>query len=137
MATPYEVRPIGYVESSLDDRETAPKQGPEGGPGTPPGATDCANDGKTRCEGTDRPDVIIGSPGRDIVVAKEGGDFVNASKGGRDDVFGNKGDDTLDVRDGEGSDFVDCGEGDEDQAFGDRSDKFTNCGGNLTRGGMP
>ena len=29
---PYEIRPIGYVESSLVDRETAPKQGYEGAP---------------------------------------------------------------------------------------------------------
>jgi tRNA-Thr(GGU) m(6)t(6)A37 methyltransferase TsaA len=32
MTTPYEIRPIGYVESSLIDRETAPKQGSEGAP---------------------------------------------------------------------------------------------------------
>ena len=32
MTTPYEIRPIGYVESSLVDRETAPKQGSEGAP---------------------------------------------------------------------------------------------------------
>jgi tRNA-Thr(GGU) m(6)t(6)A37 methyltransferase TsaA len=31
-AEPYEIRPIGYVESSLVDRETAPKQGYEGAP---------------------------------------------------------------------------------------------------------
>ncbi len=31
MTTPYEIRPIGYVESPLVDRETAPKQGFEGG----------------------------------------------------------------------------------------------------------
>jgi len=31
---------------------------------------------------------------------------VNVSQGGRDDVFGNKGDDTLDVQDGVGNDFV-------------------------------
>ncbi len=30
--TPYEIRPIGYVESPLVDRETAPKQGFEGAP---------------------------------------------------------------------------------------------------------
>jgi tRNA-Thr(GGU) m(6)t(6)A37 methyltransferase TsaA len=30
----YEVRPIGYVESPLVDRETAPKQGFEGAPDT-------------------------------------------------------------------------------------------------------
>jgi hypothetical protein len=27
MTPPYEIRPIGYVESPLVDRETAPKQG--------------------------------------------------------------------------------------------------------------
>jgi tRNA-Thr(GGU) m(6)t(6)A37 methyltransferase TsaA len=32
MATRYEIRPIGYVESALVDRETAPKQGFEGAP---------------------------------------------------------------------------------------------------------
>ncbi len=32
MTTPYEIRPIGYVESDLDDRATAPKQGFEGAP---------------------------------------------------------------------------------------------------------
>ncbi len=32
MTTPYEIRPIGYVESPLVDRETAPKQGFEGAP---------------------------------------------------------------------------------------------------------
>ena len=32
----------------------------------------------------------------------------------RDDVFGNKGDDTLGVQDEEASDFVNCGEGGED-----------------------
>ena len=32
MATPFEIRPIGYVESPLVDRETAPKQGFEGAP---------------------------------------------------------------------------------------------------------
>jgi tRNA-Thr(GGU) m(6)t(6)A37 methyltransferase TsaA len=32
MTTPYEIRPLGYVESSLVDRETAPKQGFEGAP---------------------------------------------------------------------------------------------------------
>jgi tRNA-Thr(GGU) m(6)t(6)A37 methyltransferase TsaA len=32
MTTPYEIRPIGYVESTLVDRETAPKQGFEGAP---------------------------------------------------------------------------------------------------------
>ena len=32
MTPPYEIRPIGYVESPLVDRETAPKQGFEGAP---------------------------------------------------------------------------------------------------------
>jgi tRNA-Thr(GGU) m(6)t(6)A37 methyltransferase TsaA len=32
MTTPYEIRPIGYVESPLVDRETAPKQVYEGAP---------------------------------------------------------------------------------------------------------
>jgi tRNA-Thr(GGU) m(6)t(6)A37 methyltransferase TsaA len=32
MTTPYELHPIGYVESPLVDRETAPKQGSEGAP---------------------------------------------------------------------------------------------------------
>ncbi|HUS13793.1 MAG TPA: tRNA (N6-threonylcarbamoyladenosine(37)-N6)-methyltransferase TrmO [Chloroflexia bacterium] len=32
MATTYEIRPIGYVESSLVDRQSAPKQGFEGAP---------------------------------------------------------------------------------------------------------
>src|SRR2546427_11614568 len=32
MPTRYEIRPIGYVESPLVDRETAPKQGFEGAP---------------------------------------------------------------------------------------------------------
>ncbi len=32
MTTPYEIWPIGYVESPLVDRETAPKQGFEGAP---------------------------------------------------------------------------------------------------------
>jgi tRNA-Thr(GGU) m(6)t(6)A37 methyltransferase TsaA len=32
MPTPHEIRPIGYVESPLVDRETAPKQGFEGAP---------------------------------------------------------------------------------------------------------
>jgi hypothetical protein len=32
MPTPYEIRPIGYVEPPLVDRETAPKQGFEGAP---------------------------------------------------------------------------------------------------------
>jgi hypothetical protein len=108
---------------------------PNGGTGTPPGAIDCANDGKTRCEGTGQPDIIIGSSGCDIIIAKEGGDIVNASQRGRDDVFGNKDDDTLDVQDEEGNDFVDCGEGGEDQAFGGRGDKFTNYGSNVSRGG--
>ena len=32
MTAPYELRPIGWVESSLLDRETAPNQGDEGSP---------------------------------------------------------------------------------------------------------
>ena len=32
MTAPYEIRAIGYVESALVDRETAPKQGFEGAP---------------------------------------------------------------------------------------------------------
>lgn len=32
MTTPYQLRPVGYVESVLVDRETAPKQGFEGAP---------------------------------------------------------------------------------------------------------
>lgn len=32
MATPYQLRPVGRVESVLVDRETAPKQGFEGAP---------------------------------------------------------------------------------------------------------
>jgi tRNA-Thr(GGU) m(6)t(6)A37 methyltransferase TsaA len=32
MTDPYEIRPIGHVESPLVDRETAPKQGFEGAP---------------------------------------------------------------------------------------------------------
>jgi tRNA-Thr(GGU) m(6)t(6)A37 methyltransferase TsaA len=32
MTAPYEIRPIGYVESPLVDRESAPKQGFEGAP---------------------------------------------------------------------------------------------------------
>ena len=32
MPTRYEIRPIGYVESPLVDRDTAPKQGFEGAP---------------------------------------------------------------------------------------------------------
>jgi tRNA-Thr(GGU) m(6)t(6)A37 methyltransferase TsaA len=32
MTTRYEIRPIGYIESPLVDRETAPKQGFEGAP---------------------------------------------------------------------------------------------------------
>jgi tRNA-Thr(GGU) m(6)t(6)A37 methyltransferase TsaA len=32
MTIPYEIKPIGYVESPLVDRETAPKQGFEGAP---------------------------------------------------------------------------------------------------------
>jgi len=32
MTLPYEIRPIGYVESPLVDREIAPKQGFEGAP---------------------------------------------------------------------------------------------------------
>jgi tRNA-Thr(GGU) m(6)t(6)A37 methyltransferase TsaA len=32
MRTSYEIRPIGYVESPLVDRESAPKQGSEGAP---------------------------------------------------------------------------------------------------------
>ena len=39
-------------------------------------------------------------PGHDI-IAREGGNMVNVSQGGRDYVFGNKCDDTLDVQDGE------------------------------------
>ena len=100
---------------------------PGGRTGTPPGAIDCVTDGENRCEGAGQPDIIICSPGRDIV---------NASQGDRDDVFGNKGDDTLGVQDEEANDFVNCGEGGEDQAFGDHGDKSTNCGGNVLRGGM-
>lgn len=32
MTSPYQIRPVGYVESPLTDRETAPKQGIEGAP---------------------------------------------------------------------------------------------------------
>jgi tRNA-Thr(GGU) m(6)t(6)A37 methyltransferase TsaA len=32
MTTPYELRPVGHVESTLVDREVAPKQGFEGAP---------------------------------------------------------------------------------------------------------
>ena len=32
MASAYEIRPVGHVESTLTDRETAPKQGFEGAP---------------------------------------------------------------------------------------------------------
>jgi len=32
MTTSYQIRPIGYVESPLVDRESAPKQGAEGAP---------------------------------------------------------------------------------------------------------
>jgi tRNA-Thr(GGU) m(6)t(6)A37 methyltransferase TsaA len=32
LRTPYEIRPIGFIESPLVDRETAPKQGSEGAP---------------------------------------------------------------------------------------------------------
>jgi tRNA-Thr(GGU) m(6)t(6)A37 methyltransferase TsaA len=32
MTTPYQIRPVGYVESPLTDRETTPKQGVEGAP---------------------------------------------------------------------------------------------------------
>ena len=32
MRSPYEIRPIGHIESPLVDRETAPKQGSEGAP---------------------------------------------------------------------------------------------------------
>jgi tRNA-Thr(GGU) m(6)t(6)A37 methyltransferase TsaA len=32
MTTSYQIRPIGYVESRLVDRESAPKQGSEGAP---------------------------------------------------------------------------------------------------------
>ena len=32
MTTSYQIRPIGYVESPLVDRESAPKQGSEGAP---------------------------------------------------------------------------------------------------------
>ena len=34
MTAPYEIRPVGYVDSPLGDRETAPKQGFEGAPQT-------------------------------------------------------------------------------------------------------
>jgi tRNA-Thr(GGU) m(6)t(6)A37 methyltransferase TsaA len=32
LRSPYEIRPIGHIESPLVDRETAPKQGSEGAP---------------------------------------------------------------------------------------------------------
>lgn len=32
IATPYEIRPVGHVESTLVDRGSAPKQGSEGAP---------------------------------------------------------------------------------------------------------
>jgi tRNA (Thr-GGU) A37 N-methylase len=35
MTTPYQIRPVGYVESPLVDRETTPKQGLEAFHGTP------------------------------------------------------------------------------------------------------
>jgi hypothetical protein len=86
---------------------------PEGG--TPFGAIDRANDGENRCEGTGRPRHHHRLPRPRIIIAKEDGDIANASQEGRDDVFGNKGDDTLDVQDGERNDFANYGESGEDR----------------------
>jgi tRNA-Thr(GGU) m(6)t(6)A37 methyltransferase TsaA len=48
MTTPYQIRPVGYVESALVDRETAPKQGFEGAPDAwlvfDPGVADAIRD---------------------------------------------------------------------------------------------
>jgi hypothetical protein len=69
------------------------------------------------CEGTNHADQIGERSGsvKDIIRAKGGDDTVNATRAGNDadDVLGQKGDDRINVEDGDFRDNANCGDGDD------------------------
>jgi hypothetical protein len=69
------------------------------------------------CEGTKHADQIGERSGsvKDIIHAKGGDDTVNATRAGNDadDVLGQKGDDRINVEDGDFRDNANCGDGND------------------------
>jgi len=77
------------------------------------------------CVGTDKADMITGSPKKNTINAKKGSDNIDASQGGRDTVKGGGGADQIIVRDATAGsrDTVECGGG-QDTVFADPDDKI-------------
>jgi Ca2+-binding RTX toxin-like protein len=104
------------------------------------------------CVGTERADTMQGASGNDELAGRRGNDAIFGDREGTpagddllrggpgkdllfdgsqivdtDTVFGGKGDDRVDVKEGDDSvDDVDCGPG-QDTIFADLSDQLTNC----------
>jgi Ca2+-binding RTX toxin-like protein len=82
-------------------------------------------------------DSIVGDPfdgdGDDVMRGGDGDDSItdNPPANDVDTIFGGKGDDTINVREGasfsDSPDFVDCGPGDNDVAIVDPGDTRLNC----------
>jgi len=83
--------------------------------------------GNDRIEGGPGNDSMNGIFDDDTLLGGTGDDLLrDDSTQDRDRLFGNRGRDTLDARDGDGDDFVDGGRGFDD-CFGDRGDRFVHC----------
>ena len=104
------------------------------------------------CVGTERADTMQGAAGNDVLVGRRGNDTILGDREGTpagndvlrggagkdllfdgsrivdtDTVFGGKGDDRIDVKEGDNTvDEVACGPG-QDTVFADPSDQLTDC----------
>jgi hypothetical protein len=95
--------------------------------------------GGGKCVGTERRDLSTGSAGADQIAGRDGNDVIRGGAGNDqigdafgenpdiDQIFGGKGDDVINVAEGDGSeDFGDCGRGEDDVAIDER-DVVKNC----------
>lgn len=83
------------------------------------------------CLGTPRPDIMTGTNADDVIAGLGSGDnIVDTAKQDKDTVAGGRGNDTIDVREGNGglvnTDFVNCGRG-RDTVFFDEGDAVVRC----------
>jgi hypothetical protein len=81
-------------------------------------------------EGTGDPEVLFESNSDDTIYGRGGLDYINADVfvgiGDRDQVYGNKGGDDIDVDDGDGKDTANGGTG-VDACYGDPNDAYIGC----------
>ncbi len=83
------------------------------------------------CRGTGKADVLIGTEINNTIYGRGGGDDIRDTAGGKDvdRIIAGRGNDTIDVRDGnsrDDADYVDCGPG-FDTVYADNNDITVRC----------